>query len=215
MVRSRLAILAALAIALATTGRSHAQDAVPRRAVSARFEGGVARVSARLGDLADASLRQRLSSGLPQTLDTRVFAYRGSAGVPIAASARSCRITYDPWGLSYRVQIQTPFSDRTESMSSIERVLDACLHLDDVAIGTPRDWSSARGADVWFAGVVELNPLSPETVHRLRRWLARPDGSRVEGDAFFGSFVSLFVNRHIGEAERVLRFRSADEVRSP
>ena len=28
------------------------------------------------------------------------------------------------------------------------------------------------------------------------------------GEAFFGSFVSLFVNRRIGSAERVLRFRS-------
>jgi hypothetical protein len=100
-------------------------------------------------------------------------------------------------------------------MTSIDRVVDACVHLDEMPIGTASDWTRASGASVWFGVVVELNPLSPETVHRLRRWLARPDGAGVDGDAFFGSFVSLFVNRRIGDAERVLRFRSAEEVRCP
>nr|MDQ3036209.1 hypothetical protein [Myxococcota bacterium] len=188
---------------------------VARRAITARFEDGRARVRADAGDLADAAMVRRLQSGLPQTLVTRVYAYRGDATTPLAIGVRSCRVTYDPWGLTYRVQIQTDASDRSETMSSIDRVVDACLDLDGLAVGRARDWDGARGAAVWFAVLVELNPLSPDTVHRIRRWLARPDGVGTSGDAFFGSFVSLFVNRRIGDAERVLRFRSSDEVRCP
>ena len=214
---ARASILAALLIAAPAIAPSitRAQDAVPQRAITARFEDGRARVRADASDLADPALVRRLQSGLPQTLVTRVYAYRGAAATPLAVGVRSCRITYDPWGLSYRVQIQTAASDRSETMSSIDRVVDACLDLDGLEVGRPSDWEAARGADVWFAVLFELNPLSPDTVHRIRRWLSRPDGVGASGDAFFGSFVSLFVNRRIGDAERILRFRSADEVRCP
>lgn len=209
--------LAALAITLAaalgpTTAR--AQD-VPRRTITARFEGGVARVDVEASDLADDALRRRLSSGLTQRLVTRVYAFQGDAATPIAIGVRACRVGWDPWALAFTVDVQTESSDRSATMRSMDEVLDACLDLRGLRVGRPQDWAAARGARVWFAAIVELNPLSPETVHRIRRWLARPDGAAMSGDAFFGSFVSLFVNRRIGDAERTLRYRSRGEVRVP
>ncbi|UJR85164.1 hypothetical protein [Sandaracinus amylolyticus] len=207
--------LIALAALLLVPSPVHAQDTIARRAMSVRFEDGAAHVDAEASDLADAALRRRLSSGLPQTLVTRVYAFHGDTTTPIAIGVRSCRITHDPWGLTYRVQIQTESSDRSETMRSVEQVIDACLDLRALRVGRSRDWAPSRGQSVWLAAIIELNPLSPDTVHRIRRWLARPDGAGVEGDAFFGSFVSLFVNRRIGEAERTIRYRSSGEVRVP
>jgi len=43
----------------------------------------------------------------------------------------------------------------------------------------------------------------------VRRWLSQGTGGGLDrGGAFFGSFVSVFVNPKIAEADRVLRLRS-------
>jgi hypothetical protein len=44
----------------------------------------------------------------------------------------------------------------------------------------------------------------------MRRWLTRPAGSASldRSTSFFGSFVSVFVNPKLPEADRVLRIRS-------
>ena len=56
---------------------------------------------------------------------------------------------------------------------------------------------------------IELNPVSKETLAQVRRWLSQGTGGGLDrGGAFFGSFVSVFVNPKIAEADRVLRIRS-------
>jgi len=56
---------------------------------------------------------------------------------------------------------------------------------------------------------VELNPVSKETLAEVRRWLSQGTGGGLDrGGAFFGSFVSVFVNPKIAAADRVLRIRS-------
>jgi hypothetical protein len=72
--------------------------------------------------------------------------------------------------------------------------------LDDVPVGPH-----------CFVGlIVEVNPVSEELLAEVRRWIARPRGSQdVAGSSsFFGSFVSIFANPRIAEADRTLRFRS-------
>jgi hypothetical protein len=57
--------------------------------------------------------------------------------------------------------------------------------------------------------VVELNPVSKETLAEVRRWLSQGNGGGLDrGGAFFGSFVSVFYNPKIADADRVLRIRS-------
>jgi hypothetical protein len=76
-------------------------------------------------------------------------------------------------------------------------------------VGTPADVEHKK--KIYVGSLIELNPLSNSTVARIRRWLARPRGEyNVESKSFFGSFVSLFVNDRIGNAERVLRVKSQD-----
>lgn len=203
-----IALLLAVFAAACVPGRAEAQDDVASRRMGVRWNGRVPHLTFSARDLIDADARRKLESGLPQTLFMRTYAYRVRGRRPIAVNGRSCRVVYDLWEEVYRVQVQTESEDRSSTATSIDQVLRWCLVSRRVAVGTEEDWRDRAGDRVYFAVLVELNPLSPDTVQRIRRWLARPAGGRVEGEAFFGSFVSLFVNRRIGEAERTVRFRS-------
>ena len=190
-----------------TRSRTAAQArsvAARRMGVHFRSTGPTLRFSAR--DLAQREVQRKLQSGLPQTILMRIYAYRDGQGEPLAVSARTCRVVYDLWEEVYRLEQQTSNHDRSTTASSLDQVLNRCLIARDYPIGGNHDYH--RGDRIYFAVLIEFNPLSPQTVQRIRRWLARPAGGRVDGEAFFGSFVSLFVNRQIGAAERTLRFRS-------
>lgn len=207
----RRGVLTAVFVSLAwlVPSASRAQEEPAQRHVGVHWVDGAPAVDFSALDLADRAMREKLASGLPQTLVMRVYAYAES-GQPIAMAPRSCRVTYDLWEEVYRVQVEEAGVDRVESFRGLDGVLRRCLVARRFAVGAASDYAARGGQPIYFAAIVELNPLSPDTVHRLRRWLARPaGGGRVGGgEAFFGSFVSLFVNRRIGSAERVLRFRS-------
>lgn len=205
--RSLLSLATALAV-VACAGSARAQEP-PTRSVAPRFDAEGAQLSFDASDLADHGVQRRLRSGYVQTLVMRAYAYHGG-GDPIAVALRSCRVLYDPWDENFRVQVQTDTRDEVVTVATVEEVLRTCLVADHMRVGRRSHWASARGGRVWFAVLVELNPVSPDMVHRIRRWLTRPGGAGVGGDAFFGSFVSLFVNRRIAEAERTFRFRSAE-----
>lgn len=180
----------------------------PERVAGIRFEGGAAMIDLSLADFADATVRRRLDSGLLQTLEVRVYAYRASGGTPIAVAVRSCRVVYDLWEERYRVSMATETSESASVEPSLERVVQACLVLDDLRIGDAERLAAVAGEEIYFAALVQLNPLTPDTVHRIRRWLSRPGGAADPSDTFFGSFVSLFVNRSVGEAEAHLEVRT-------
>jgi len=55
--------------------------------------------------------------------------------------------------------------------------------------------------------VAELNPVSAAMLEGLRAWLRVP-AATGEGQSLFGSFVAIFINRRMGEADRTIRFRS-------
>lgn len=165
-------------------------------------------------DLANPQARRKLESGLPQTIVTRMYAYADAGRTPVAVETFACRVVFDLYESEYRVQISTSSGDRTITRTGIEDVLDACLVYRDYRIGRDADWRGRSGRPVYFAVLVEMNPMSPETVRRIRRWLSSPPGARADGDSFYGSFVSIFVDRDIRQAERTVQFRS-QEVRVP
>jgi hypothetical protein len=183
---------------------------VDQRTLEVRFEGGAADVSYSVADFADAAVRRRLSTGVTQTLVVRTYAYEAGSTAPLAVAVRSCRVTFDPWPENFRVHEQSESVDRVVELASIDEVIAHCLVADHVRVGGAGTFVGRHGNQITFGVVVELNPLTPDAVQRIRRWLARPEGGASPDDAFFGSFVSLFVNRGIGEAERTLSFRSQD-----
>jgi hypothetical protein len=193
-------------LALLAAGVAFAQPVGVRR-IGVNWVDGVPRISFSARDLVTRSVREKLDSGPRQSLVMRVYGYTERGGRQIALAAVSCVVVHDVWERTYRVQRQTVGSDRTERVSTFAGVLRRCLVVDRLPVGTAADWESQRGRSVYFAALVEFNPLSRETVRRMRRWLAQP-GAQTQDEAFFGSFVAVFINRGISQAERTLRLRS-------
>lgn len=172
-------------------------------------------ISVSLRDFLDVAVSQKLQSGLPQTVITRVYAYSERSKDPIAVGVLSCRVVYDLWENTYRIERQTETQDKTWTVKNLDAVGRLCLELDRWPLGTAAAYTKVAGQRLYFAAQVELNPLSQDTVARIRRWLARPSGSQLEGNAFFGSFVSIFVSRKLGAAEKTLNIRSELLSRPP
>jgi hypothetical protein len=180
---------------------------VPVRAIAVTFrEAPVVSFSVR--DLVDSEVVKKLQSGLPQTITTRIYAYGERGRDPLSVAALSCRVIYDLWEGIYRIERQTETTDKTLTSRSLDGVVTQCLSFQNYSVGDAKLLERVRGNQIYFAVVSELNPLSPDAVQRIRRWLARPTGSELNGNAFFGSFVSIFVGRKLGEADKVLSFRS-------
>ena len=204
---SRVALLCA---ALLAARMASADPAIATRAMAVSWLGHIPVLSFSAGDFVDTAVADKLGSGLPQRIVTRVYAYaEHGAPEPINVSLQSCRVVYDLWEGVYRVQVQTDASDRSIVVPDLAAVSHACLDVRKLALGDLESFGRFRDRRVYFAVLIELNPLSPDTVQRIRRWLSKPAGGQLRGDAFFGSFVSIFVSRQMGSAERSLAFRSA------
>ena len=198
-------LLATLFACLLTTAVL-AQSTVPLRQLMVRWSGYVPVVSFSASDFLTREVIKKLDSGLPQNIVMRVYAYPEDGKRPIAVSALTCRVVYDLWGEGYRVQAQSARGERSLSVRGREGIVRSCLTVDDLALGDT--FAAHRGKRIYFAAIIELNPLSPETVERIRRWLSKSGSRQIEGEAFFGSFVSIFVSRGLGSAERTMTFRS-------
>jgi hypothetical protein len=211
-VRQLYAALLVLATWLASYAAVGAQSlgSVPVRAIDVTWTpAGSAAVSFSARDFVDRDVVAKLQSGLPQTLTTRIYAYADLDREPIAVSAVSCRIVYDLWEGGYRVERQTETTDRTLGVKTLEGVMAQCLSFQNHLVGDAATFRKVRGGEVYFAVVTELNPMSRDAVQRIRRWLARPAGNELNGSAFFGTFVSIFVGRRLGTADKTTTFRSA------
>ena len=203
-----LLALVALVVPVAPVVSAEAQEgSVPMRSVQAALVDGVPQLGFDARSFADGSVRDKLKSGLPQTIVLRVMLQPPGRKQPVAFSAQSCRVLYDLWGGSYRIQLDRPGRSLELSVGSIQQVVDRCLHIHELPI-SGLDLPRYRGQRLYFSVDVELNPLSQATVQRIRRWLSRPAGGQLGGDAFIGSFVSIFVGREIGSAEKSVTYRS-------
>lgn len=210
MIVSRLRALLVLGLACcALSAPARAQDVsnVPVRAISVRWHEGAPLVNFAVRDFVNKEVKSKLGSGLPQRIVTRVYAFPERGDRPIALTAASCRVVYDLWEAVYRVEEQTPAIDRARTARDPVDALATCLEPKTLAIGDGAAFRKLAGKRVYFGVIIELNPLSADTVQRIRRWLSRA-GGELGGDAFFGSFVSIFVSRQLGAAESALSFRS-------
>lgn len=207
MTRRPLALLLSLCL-LATPALGMAQGKVPVRNMLVSWTGSAPLLTFSARDFMTRGVEKKLKSGLPQRIVTRVYAYRDKAQKPISAAVSSCRVVYDLWEGVYRVQLSTAARDESRSAKTSAEVAGLCLDVQKLALGHARTFERHRGKAIYFAAIVELNPLSPDTVQRIRRWLSRSGGGELDGDAFFGSFVSIFVSRRMGSAERTMTFRS-------
>ena len=199
-----LALFAALGSDVA-----RAEPPVTVRPMAVKWAGAVPLLSFDAQDFVTKSVARKLDSGLPQRLVTRVYAYTEKGERPITVAALSCRVVYDLWEGVYRVQEQTDTIDRSRTLTDQASVVRACLDVRALTLGASESFERLAGKSVYFAAIVELNPLSADTVQRIRRWLSKSGAGQMRADAFFGSFVSIFVSRRMGSAEATLAFRSS------
>jgi hypothetical protein len=211
----------ALALAVATPLAAGAQQsagpatplahpaALPPRQANYAWDADLLRASFSYRDvLADPDLVKKLSSGLPTVIVMRAYVYREGQDIPVALAARVCRVVYDLWDEVYRVHVSEPERERDQA-AVVDGVLRLCTEARDLPV-VRRGILEAK-QPYFLAVVVDVNPVSPEIVDQMHRWMSRPSGSTGIGpsDALFGSFVQLFV-RQIATSDKTLTFRTGD-----
>jgi Domain of unknown function (DUF4390) len=197
--------IAFLVVASLLAPGAHAEDDKPE-VQRMRFieRGDDLTVSTTIPRLFDTSAYDALENGFQSTVVIRMWVYPRDSTEPVAFKLIQRTARYDPWDENFVLR------DDEHRQVKVKRKSDALKLLtsvDDVPI--------ARLAELPYdqvfllAMVVELNPVSKETLAEVRRWVSQsPGGGLDRGGAFFGSFVSVFVNPKIPEADRVLRIRS-------
>ncbi len=156
-------------------------------------------------DAVDRKIRQKLSRGLPTTIVFTGTLYRTGSKTPLAATAQSCRVTWLVWEEYYRVEINRPGKIGVEKTLTVEGVLRRCAEARRLHTATGAQVPA--GATLYMTGSVLVNPISPELLKKIKRWVSRPTSTATAGpsDALFSTFTSLFL-RMIGPAERQLIF---------
>ena len=157
--------------------------------------------------LFDGATYNNLENGFPSTVVIRLWVYpRGQTDAVSFALLRR-RLVYDLWDEVYVVRLEEPSGVREVRVRYKAEALKLLTTMDGIAIAALN--VIPYQAQFQLAVVAELNPVSKETLAEARRWLSQGTGGGLErGGSFFGSFVSVFVNLKIPEADRVLRLRS-------
>jgi hypothetical protein len=214
---SRWLALAVALVALAPLGADAQQPstpqqpahpaALPSRLANYAWDNDLLRASFSYRDvLGDTALVKKLSSGLPTVIAMRAYVYQEGQDVPVALATRVCRVVYDLWDEVYRVHVSEPEHERDQAVL-LDSVLRLCTEARDLAV--VRRSYLAAGQPCFLGVVVDVNPVSPQMVEQMRRWMTRPTGSTgiAPGDSLFGSFVQLFV-RQIATSDKTLTFRT-------
>jgi hypothetical protein len=202
-----------LLLVLAFPKRARAEDPpadaakLPSRTANFAWDKTLLRASFSFREILEPPLTQKLSSGLPMTIAMRAYVLREGETDPVALAVRTCRVVYDLWDEIYRIKTAGPGGERDTAAINTDGVLRQCFEARDFPVV---DRSLLRAGSPHYLGViVEVNPVSPQMLEQMRKWISRPTGSTGIGpsDALFGSFVGLFV-RNIGSSDKTLRFRT-------
>jgi hypothetical protein len=218
--RFLLLLLVALVLAVLPAGAgaqqvppqpAHPAALAPRRANYA-WDGDLLRASFSYRDVlaSDPVLLKKLSSGLPMVIAMRAYVYREGEDTPVALAPRVCRVVYDLWDEVFRIHVSEPERERDQA-AVLDGVLRICTEPQNLPL--VRRNLLTVGEPYFLGVVVDVNPVSPEMIDQMRRWMSRPTGSTGigPGDALFGTFVQLFA-RQIATSDRTLTFRTQSVV---
>ena len=146
---------------------------------------------------------------MPTTIVLTAAIYRagGGSAQPLSTTAHTCRVTWHVWEEAYRVEITRPGGSQVRWTTTVEGVLRRCAEVRRLVAGTVQQ--IPVNTALFCAAKVQVNPLSPEVLQKLKLWVLRPSGTgtAAPSDALFSTFTGLFLQR-VGEAERELKFNS-------
>jgi hypothetical protein len=207
----RVAIVAAAMLAIAAP--AHAEDDKPdvqrMRFVETADDLRVSMLPpGGIGKLFDPTAYEALSTGIPSTVVIRIQIAPQDSDTPVAEQLIQRSVVYDVWDEIYTLRLDQPGArNKTIKVKFRAEALKQLTAIDDLPVAP----LGVLPVDQVFVlkMVVELNPVSRETLAEVRRWLSQGNGGGLDrGGAFFGSFVSVFYNPKIADADRVLRIRS-------
>ncbi len=159
----------------------------------------------------DDEIRRKLSRGLPTTIVFTGTLYRRGGRAPVSTTVQTCKITWHVWDEAYRLEVTRPDGNRTRWTTTLEGVLRRCAEVSRLLVATSKE--VAVGAPVYLRARVDVNPLSPEVLEKIKLWVNRParTGTAAPGDALFSTFTGLFMQR-VGAAERILELLTFEVI---
>lgn len=208
---TRAALVGLAFVATLTTGAvrpAAAQDSgLEKQTMRFTERGSTVYVTGDVAKLFDARAYDKLENGLTSTVVIRLWVYPENRAKPTGFVLLHRTCVYDLWAEVYSCALSGPSGRRTYKVKFKAEALKMLTGLDQVPIADVKDVAFDERYVV--AIVAELNPVSKETLAEVRRWLSEGSGGGLDrGGSFFGSFVSVFVNLKIPEADRVVRVRS-------
>jgi hypothetical protein len=207
---TRVALLGFVIVATAAMAArpASAQDGgLEKQTMRFTEHGTTVYVTGDVAKLFDARAYDKLENGLTSTVVIRLWVYPENRAKPTGFVLLHRTCVYDLWGEIYSCALSGPSGRRTYKVKFKAEALKMLTGLDQVPIADVKDVLFDERYVV--AIVAELNPVSKETLAEVRRWLSEGSGGGLDrGGSFFGSFVSVFVNLKIPEADRVVRVRS-------
>jgi hypothetical protein len=214
----RLAILVAI-LAIATTAAADDDDDKPE-IQHMRFveRGDDLRVSITppggIGRLFDTAAYEALSTGIPATVVIRIQITPRDSDNPVVEHRIQRSVVFDVWDEIYLLRIDQPGGRKTIKVKYRADALKWLTMIEDLPVA--KLGVLPENQVFVLKMVVSLNPVSKATLAEVRRWLSQGNGGGLDrGGAFFGSFVSVFYNPKIADADRVLRIRSQPFFRPP
>jgi len=167
-----------------------------------------------IGKLFDASNYEALGSGIESTIVIRIQITPQDSDDPVAEQLIRRSVVYDVWDEVYRLQLDERGGQKKFQVKYRAEALKWLVAIEDVPVARLAVLPVEKVYVLKM--VIELNPVSRETLAEVRRWLSQGTGGGLDrGGAFFGSFVSVFYNPKIADADRVLRIRSQPFFRPP
>jgi hypothetical protein len=207
-------VLLLVGVALPSVARAQAAAVQTREALLEwDAESKLLYLSTSFRDVIDPELQAKLSRGLPTTIVLTATIYRAQPGLvqPLSTTAHTCKVTWHVWEEAYRVEITRPGGSMVRWTTTVEGVLRRCAEVRRLLAGTVQQ--IPVGVPLFCSAKVQVNPLSPEVLQKLKLWVLRPSGTSTAApsDALFSTFTGLFLQR-VGEAERELKFNSKSAV---
>jgi hypothetical protein len=200
-----------MAVLCGTSREVHAQEPPPTVERKVLLEWDTDRRLLYLGiafrDLVDADIQSKLSRGFPTTIVLTATVQRGGSTDVLSTTTQTCRVTWHVWEEAYHVEIVRPGATRVSWTTTIEGVLKRCAEARRLLAGDATQ--IPLGVPLYVRGSIQVNPVSPQVLSKLRRWVMRPSstGTAAPGDALFSTFTGIFLQR-IGDAERDEKFVS-------
>ena len=200
-------IIVLMAFAFPPLAQADGKDP-PTRQLGIALDDHSLEVSFTYKDAITPAIAQKLTSGLPTRIVLQINLERQGVGSPITYWVRTTSIVYDLWEESFIVTVEDGKGRRRAKAKKAEKAVELAATLLKSKVARVK---GQPPGNYRLRTVIEVNPVSKEMVANIRRWLSRPSagssGSETQSN-FFGSFVGVFVDRRIGQADHRITFVS-------